>query len=98
VLPSSQRSWIGNAYEIKRVIDGSYYDPKTGNKSDRPIGAEDYVLLEGTPSTCANVALHNLYPGEIDLVITGPNFGRNSSTAFTLSRYGTGNVSVSLAL
>jgi 5'/3'-nucleotidase SurE len=51
------------------------------------MGKSDYVLLEGTPSTCTNVALHNLYPGEIDLVISGPNFGRNTSTAFTLSRY-----------
>lgn len=26
-----------------------------------------------TPATCANIGLHNLYPGEIDFVISGPN-------------------------
>ena len=26
--------------------------------------------LPQTPATCANVALHNLYPGQIDLVVS----------------------------
>lgn len=26
-----------------------------------------------TPATCSNIALHNIYPGEIDLVLSGPN-------------------------
>lgn len=45
----------------------------------------EWILLDGTPATCANVALHNLYPGQIDLVISGPNLGRNTSAAFALS-------------
>ncbi|CAE6432462.1 unnamed protein product [Rhizoctonia solani] len=40
---------------------------------------------KATPATCTNIALHNLYPGEIDLVVSGPNFGRNTASAFTLS-------------
>jgi len=32
-----------------------------------------------------NIALHNLYPNQIQLVISGPNLGRNSSAAFALS-------------
>lgn len=35
-----------------------------------------------TPATCTNIALHNLYPGEIDLVVSGPNFGRNTACEF----------------
>lgn len=54
----------------------------------------EWVLLSGTPSSCANIALHNLYPGEIDLVISGPNHGRNSSTAFALS---SGTIGAALA-
>ncbi|KAG8933060.1 hypothetical protein FRC02_000160 [Tulasnella sp. 418] len=38
-----------------------------------------------TPATCTNIALHNLFPGQIDLVISGPNYGRNTSSAFSLS-------------
>ena len=29
----------------------------------------EWVLLDGTPASCANIALHNLYKGEIDLVV-----------------------------
>ncbi|KAG8219839.1 sure-like protein [Butyriboletus roseoflavus] len=67
-----------------------------------------------TPATCTNVALHNLYPGEIDLVvcacppylsrltinpdqISGPNFGRNTSAALSLSS-GTIGAAMSAAL
>ncbi|KIJ36040.1 hypothetical protein M422DRAFT_34443, partial [Sphaerobolus stellatus SS14] len=50
-----------------------------------------------TPATCANVALHNLYPNEIDLVISGPNFARNTSSAFALSS-GTIGAALSAAL
>ncbi|GAA5949640.1 hypothetical protein JCM3765_002737 [Sporobolomyces pararoseus] len=46
----------------------------------------EMILLDGTPATCASIALHNLYPpNSFDLVISGPNFGRNTSSAFALS-------------
>jgi len=51
-------------------------------------------LLDATPATCSNVALHNLFPGEIDLVISGPNYGRNTSSAFSLS---SGTIGAALA-
>ncbi|KAF8599135.1 sure-like protein [Ceratobasidium sp. AG-I] len=93
VLPASQKSWIGKAYDIRDVIRGQYFYPKedgTGEKCDRqrPLGDGEigqWVLVEGTPATCTNIGLHNLYPGEIDLVISGPNFGNNTASAFILS-------------
>ncbi|KIJ68427.1 hypothetical protein HYDPIDRAFT_173154 [Hydnomerulius pinastri MD-312] len=98
VVPSSQKSWIGKAYHITEITRGRYFYPRgpgeedgvQGETSDVPRGTKDnevaeWILLDGTPATCANVALHNLYPGEIDLVISGPNFGRNTSAAFSLS-------------
>ncbi|THH34088.1 hypothetical protein EUX98_g73 [Antrodiella citrinella] len=75
VIPSSQKSWIGKAYQITDVIHGRYFYPR---------GPSEYSTFV-TPATCSNVALHNLYPGEIDLVISGPNLGRNTSAAFSLS-------------
>lgn len=40
----------------------------------------------GVTATCSNIALHSLYPpGSFDMVIAGPNYGRNTSTAFALS-------------
>ncbi|KAK0456471.1 survival protein sure-like phosphatase/nucleotidase [Armillaria borealis] len=94
VLPSSQKSWIGKAYHIKEVTKGTYFYPKspdgTGEVAvtSRPLKdgeIAEWILLDGTPATCANVGLHNLFPGQIDLVVSGPNLGRNSSSAFALS-------------
>ncbi|WWC61725.1 5'/3'-nucleotidase SurE [Kwoniella dejecticola CBS 10117] len=95
VIPDTQKSWVGKAYAISDVISASYFYPLepeglTGEVTTRPRPLKEgetmeWVLLSGTPATCTNIALHNLYPGEIDLVVSGPNHGRNSSTAFALS-------------
>ncbi|KAJ7103509.1 survival protein sure-like phosphatase/nucleotidase [Mycena belliarum] len=95
VLPSSQKSWIGKAFHITEITKGRYFYPTkpdglSGETSpiSRPLKdgeVAEWILLDGTPATCANVALHNLYPGQIDLVISGPNLGRNTSSAFALS-------------
>ncbi|WVN88198.1 5'/3'-nucleotidase SurE [Cryptococcus depauperatus CBS 7841] len=95
VIPDCQKSWVGKAYAISDIITTSYFYPlePDGLKGDisvspRPLKegeTMEWILLSGTPASCANIALHNLYPGEIDLVVSGPNHGRNSSTAFALS-------------
>ncbi|KAH8999000.1 sure-like protein [Lactarius hatsudake] len=94
VIPSSQKSWIGKAYQIKDIVRGRFYYPRepdgSGETSDssRPLKEGEigeWILIDGTPASCANIALHNLYPGEIDLVVSGPNLGRNTSAAFSLS-------------
>ncbi|KAG5635098.1 hypothetical protein H0H81_012454 [Sphagnurus paluster] len=93
VLPSSQKSWIGKAYHIKEVTKGLYFYPREDGEGEtspkprplRPGEIAEWILLDGTPATCANVALHNIYPGQFDLVISGPNLGRNTSAAFALS-------------
>ncbi|KIY52757.1 sure-like protein [Fistulina hepatica ATCC 64428] len=82
VIPSSQKSWIGflNVF----LADGQ---GETSSES-RPLRDDEvgeWILLNGTPASCTNIALHNLYPGQIDLVISGPNLGRNTSSAFALS-------------
>ncbi|KAF8321285.1 sure-like protein [Clavulina sp. PMI_390] len=94
VIPSAQNSWIGKAYRIKEKIFGRYYYPRVhGVKPEtsdvsRPLKEGElgeWILLDGTPATCANIGLHNLFPDQIDLVISGPNLGRNTSSAFVLS-------------
>jgi 5'/3'-nucleotidase SurE len=53
-----------------------------GNTSD-----EDWILVNGTPASCVQLGLFNLFPNRppIDLVISGPNHGRNASTIYNLS-------------
>ncbi|KAA1471470.1 sure-like protein [Dentipellis sp. KUC8613] len=106
VIPSTQKSWIGKAYHIKDTIRGKYYYPRDPDglgeitEASRPLKEgeiAEWILLDGTPATCTNVALHNLYPGQIDLVLSGPNLGRNTSAAFALSS-GTIGAALSSAL
>ncbi|MBW0551303.1 hypothetical protein O181_091018 [Austropuccinia psidii MF-1] len=85
VLPDSQKSWIGKAYIIKDRLSVTNYDPSTRQSSHRGDDRFSWKLVSGTPASCSNLGLFNLFPGQIDLVISGPNFGRNTSTAFSLS-------------
>lgn len=93
-IPSSQKSWIGKSYHITEITRGRYFYPREPDGLQGEVslvprkstdGADEWILLDGTPASCTNISLHNLYPGQIDLVISGPNFGRNTSAAFSLS-------------
>ncbi|EGG05945.1 uncharacterized protein MELLADRAFT_72029 [Melampsora larici-populina 98AG31] len=102
VLPDSQKSWIGKAYIIKDTISLSYFDPESSRRSDQPIKdlnhqEDQWILLSGTPASCSNISLFNLFPNQIDLIISGPNYGRNTSSAFSLSS-GTIGASLDAAL
>ncbi|KAJ7071007.1 survival protein sure-like phosphatase/nucleotidase [Mycena amicta] len=74
VIPTSQRSWIAS-----NGLEGE------SSPTSRPLKDDElaeWILLDGF--TCVNVALHNLFPGQVDLVISGPNLGRNVP-AFAMS-------------
>jgi len=75
-VPSSQRSWIGKAHMIGAEVTGEAI-------TDERTGDLEWLLLSGTPATCANIGVKHL--GPIDLVISGPNYGRNTSAAYIMS-------------
>lgn len=55
---------------------------------DQEQEQQDWVVLHnGTPASCVQLGLFNLFAdrGPIDLVISGPNHGRNASTIYNLS-------------
>ncbi|KAK5167494.1 uncharacterized protein LTR77_007193 [Saxophila tyrrhenica] len=57
----------------------------TGEARD---GRQPWVLVSSTPATCAQLGLGSLFftsRGPIDLVISGPNYGRNTTAVFALS-------------
>lgn len=96
VVPSSQKSWVGKSFQIQQTTTGHFYYPRgidgtEGEHSDLPRelkeGEEmEWILIDGTPATCANLGIHSLFPPKtFDLVLSGPNLGRNTSTAFALS-------------
>ncbi|EGO01748.1 hypothetical protein SERLA73DRAFT_132245 [Serpula lacrymans var. lacrymans S7.3] len=71
-------SWIGKAYHITEITKGRYYYPREpdGRGETSPTSrllkdgeVAEWILLDGTPATCANIALHNIYPKQIDLLV-----------------------------
>lgn len=66
---------IGEQYE------GPFYQKLTDSPND------EWTLLDGTPASCANVGIHHLFKekGPVDLVLSGPNFGRNSTALYIMS-------------
>lgn len=75
-IPSQQRSWIGKAHIIGKEVDGRVQTFE-GTKD------VEWLLLDGTPASCTSIGL--TYLGEFDLVISGPNYGRNTSAAYIMS-------------
>lgn len=56
---------------------------------------QEWCLIDSTPAACADIGIHHLnsHDKPIDLVISGPNFGKNSSNLYILS---SGTVGASL--
>ncbi|KAJ5473245.1 hypothetical protein N7475_002811 [Penicillium sp. IBT 31633x] len=97
-IPAASRSWIGKAHLIEASLTASYVHPDSFNPDgtwdesyQAPSTADpqnDWVVIRnGTPASCAQLGLYNLFTDRapIDLVISGPNHGRNASTIYNLS-------------
>ena len=96
VLPHEQRSWIGKAHFVGQITKPTYFRPGNLHQDDgtthqRPStskeNAEEWVLVNGTPATCTQLGLHHFFQDRppVDLVVSGPNYGRNSTSLFSLS-------------
>lgn len=101
VVPHVQRSWIGKAHLVGQTLTPTYFRPGTLHKDDGVTSPhsslndgkdgegekDEWVLIDGTPASCVQLGLWHLYPsrGPIDVVISGPNYGRNTTALFSLS-------------
>ena len=96
ILPHIQRSWIGKAHFVGEIAKPTYYRPGKLNEYDgtthtrplpRGVEGEEWVLIDGTPATCAQLGLYHFFQdqGPVDLVVSGPNYGRNSTALLSLS-------------
>ena len=65
-----------------RADDGSIH-----SRPSTQQGVEEWILVDGTPASCVQIALHHFFHhrGPVDLVISGPNYGRNTTAVFALS-------------
>lgn len=79
---------------IGQILTPSYYRPgplheDNGIESPHPFndGKEEWILIDGTPASCAQVGLYHLFKDRppIDVLVSGPNYGRNTTALFGLS-------------
>ncbi|KAL8926303.1 MAG: hypothetical protein Q9208_003025 [Pyrenodesmia sp. 3 TL-2023] len=98
ILPHQQRSWIGKAHFASQVVKPTYFRPGTLHEDDgtthakplhpnSPNNTEEWVLVNSTPATAAQLGLFHFFQdrGPVDLVVSGPNYGRNTTSLFSLS-------------
>ncbi|ODV86530.1 hypothetical protein CANARDRAFT_196499 [[Candida] arabinofermentans NRRL YB-2248] len=74
---------------ISKPQDNSFHGP-FGKPQESYLNDPDmkeWILVDGTPATCADIGLNHICKSkdDIDLVLSGPNVGRNSSALYTLS-------------
>lgn len=81
---------------IGQTVKPTYFRPGTLHQDDgtthprpSPPGSqqEEWILVDGTPASCVQIGLYHFFQdkGPIDLVVSGPNYGRNSTAVFSLS-------------
>lgn len=90
ILPHIQRSWIGKAHFVGELVKPTYYHPDSheeGSSREKPLSDEDWVLINGTPATCTQLGLFHFFQdrGPVDVVVSGPNYGRNVTSLFSLA-------------
>lgn len=64
--------------------EGPYEKP---NKDLVAQGYQEWCLVDSTPAACTDIGIHHLrqHDEPIDLVISGPNFGKNSGNLYILA-------------
>jgi tubulin---tyrosine ligase len=92
---SSPPAGLSVAHEV-RIPDGQAHsgndddDGAHGSIHSRPTtdpSVEEWILVDGTPASCVQIGLYHYFndKGPIDLVVSGPNYGRNTTAVFSLS-------------
>lgn len=59
--------------------------PRNTVNPEVPNDDIEWILIDGTPASCVNIGLYHLSSEPFDLVISGPNVGRNTSSAYISS-------------
>ncbi|KAK1517916.1 TTL domain-containing protein [Colletotrichum costaricense] len=100
VIPDKPLSWIGKAHAVGKTLTAESRCPASfcsddANKTCSVPGCgetEDrthrWLIVNGPPASCTQLGLFHtpdLSPQDFDLVVSGPNHGRNASTVYALS-------------
>lgn len=96
VLPNQQRSWIGKAHLVGAAVTPTYFRPGTLHQDDGTVHhlprdadeeGDEWILVNSTPASCVQIGLYHYFEdrGPVDIVVSGPNYGRNSTALFAMS-------------
>lgn len=101
VIPNQQRSWIGKAHFAGQTLSTTYIYTKASTETkssnvnsfegpfdvpqNRPVEYQEWCLIDSTPAACADIGIHHINDTPIDLVVSGPNFGKNSLNLYILT-------------
>lgn len=94
IIPNTQRSWIGKAHIVGQDVQATPYHPPASNPESHidgfsapDEGRAPWILVNSTPASCSQIGLGHFFKdrGEVDLVVSGPNYGRNTGALFALS-------------
>ncbi|XP_044716206.1 tubulin-tyrosine ligase family domain-containing protein [Hirsutella rhossiliensis] len=74
-------------YRPGAKVHGDDSEDTTHHRPSAAGDVEEWILIDGTPASCVQIGLHHFFhdKGPIDLVVSGPNYGRNTSSVFALS-------------
>ena len=85
ILPASNNSGVGKAYNFGQVVQPVKYSPPLAEDDG---GAPDtWLLVNATPASCVQLGIYHLFEdrGPVDLVISGPNYGHNLTSVYNLA-------------
>lgn len=74
-------------FQPSKNIHGEDTEGTTHHLPSSDPNANEWVLIDGTPASSVQIGLHHFFKDKapIDLVVSGPNYGRNTSSVFALS-------------
>jgi broad specificity polyphosphatase/5'/3'-nucleotidase SurE len=67
--------------------DGTIHHLPRGSNGEPNDGGDEWILIDSTPASCVQIGLYHYFQekGPIDVVVSGPNYGRNTTALFALS-------------
>lgn len=83
VIPSTPQSWISKAHLVGKSLKATPYHPNALTEDDDV----EWTIVDGTPASCTQLGIYHLtsHRGPVDLVVSGPNWGRNVTTLYNLA-------------
>lgn len=67
--------------------DGTIHRLPRGSDGQPDDGGDEWILIDSTPASCVQIGLYHYFQDRspIDVVVSGPNYGRNTTALFALS-------------